>query len=95
MNKYSENSIDKLSGHLQANLLALRGKVLGPTPHFRPQLLIPVAVVVAATVLFTLSTKARKSLLLKTAMFVSTHLLQRAAEKEVEVEDNDVPKRSF
>jgi hypothetical protein len=89
VNKQADNRIDRLSGHLQANLLALRGKVLGPSPHFRGELLIPVAVVVAATLLFTFSTKARKSLVLKTAMFVSTRLLQRAAEKEVEGIDHE------
>jgi hypothetical protein len=81
MNKHPE--IDKLSGHLQASLAALRGKVLGPAPHFRPSLLIPVAAIVGAAVLLTMSPRARNNLLMKVAMLVSTQLLHNATEKGV------------
>lgn len=67
--------IATLSRHLQNNLQTLRGKV-GTRPRFSPALLIPVAAIVGASVLLAISPKARKSLLLKVAMLVSTHLLQ-------------------
>jgi hypothetical protein len=68
--------IDVLSRHLRTNLQFLRGKVNGADQRFNPALLIPVAALVGITALLTISPKARKSLLVKVAMLVSTHLLQ-------------------
>lgn len=70
------HEIAALSRHLQRNLMSLRGRTRNPPPHFSPALLIPVAVLGGAAVLLSLSPKARKSLLLKVMMLVSTHLLQ-------------------
>lgn len=77
--------IAMLSRHLQNNLQALRGRVGGRPQHFNPALLIPVAAIVGVSLLLTLSPKARKSLFLKVAMLVSTHLLQ---EHNQELEDD-------
>ena len=55
--------------------------------RFSPALLLPVAAIVGVSVLLTISPKARKSLLLKVAMLVSTHLLQD--QNEV-LEDEDI-----
>ena len=74
MNMHPE--IATLSRHLQSNLQSLRGKVTNRPQHFSPALLLPVAAIVGVSVLLTISPKARKSLLLKMAMLVSTHLLQ-------------------
>jgi hypothetical protein len=87
MNKHPE--IDKLSGHLQASLAALRGKVMGPAPHFRSSLLIPVAAIVGAAVFLTMSPRARNSLLTKVVMLVSTQLLHGATEKGVAHEQGE------
>lgn len=65
-----------LSRHLHRNLRSLRGRSSSQPQRFSPALLIPVAVVAGAAVLLTISPKARKSLLLKVMMVVSTHLLQ-------------------
>jgi hypothetical protein len=82
--------ITTLSRHLQHNLQALRGKVSRTPQHFSPALLIPVAAIVGVSVLLTISPKARKSLLLKVAMLVSTHLLQEQNERmEDESEDDN------
>lgn len=73
MNMHPE--IATLSRHLQRNLRSLRGVADRPQ-RFSPALLLPVAAIVGVSVLLTISPKARKSLLLKVAMLVSTHLLQ-------------------
>jgi hypothetical protein len=70
-----------LSRHLQTSVRNLRGKVGTSRPHFSPSLLIPVAALVGITALLTISPKARKSLLVKVAMLVSTHLLQEQNEQ--------------
>jgi hypothetical protein len=73
--------IATLSRHLQNNLQSLRGRVGNRPQSFSPALLIPVAAIVGLSVLLTISPKARKSLLLKVAMLVSTHLLQDQNER--------------
>jgi hypothetical protein len=70
-----------LSRHLRTNLQSLRGKARGTHEHFNPSLLIPVAALVGITALLSISPKARKSLLVKVAMLVSTHLLQEQNEQ--------------
>lgn len=75
--------IINLSRHLQHNMQNLRGRVAGRKPHFSPALLIPVGIVAGAVVLLALSPKARKSLLLKVMMVVSTHLLQDKADDDL------------
>jgi hypothetical protein len=70
-----------LSRHLATNLRTLTGRVGSARPHFSPSLLIPVAALVGITALLTISPKARKSLLVKVAMLVSTHLLQEQNEQ--------------
>ncbi|MGV3592061.1 MAG: hypothetical protein ACO1PZ_10260 [Gammaproteobacteria bacterium] len=81
MNMHPE--IATLSRHLHSNLRSLRGRVNGPPRRFSPALLIPVAIVAGAAVLLTVSPKARKSLLLKVMMVVSTHLLQDKADDDI------------
>jgi hypothetical protein len=76
-----------LSRHLRTNLQSLRGKTQGARQHFNPALLIPVAALVGITALLTISPKARKSLLVKVAMLVSTHLLEDQNE-QLEAEAN-------
>jgi hypothetical protein len=71
--------IATLSRHLQKNMQTLRGRSAARPQHFSPALLIPVAVIAGAAVLLSISPKARKSLLLKMMMVVSTHLLQDKA----------------
>jgi hypothetical protein len=73
--------IATLSRHLQHNLQSLRGRAGRAPQHFSPALLIPVAAIIGVSVLLTISPKARKSLLLKVAMLVSTHLLQDQNER--------------
>ena len=75
--------IATLSRHLHSNLRRLRGRVSGRPQRFSPALLIPVAIVAGAAVLLTVSPKARKSLLLKVMMVVSTHLLQDEADDDI------------
>jgi hypothetical protein len=75
--------IATLSRHLNRNLQNLRGRAKGRPQHFSPALLIPVAVIAGAAVLLSVSPKARKSLLLKVMMVVSTHLLQDKAEDDL------------
>lgn len=75
--------ISTLSRHLHSNLRSLRGRVKGRPQRFSPALLIPVAIVAGVAVLLTVSPKARKSLLLKVMMVVSTHLLQDKAEDDI------------
>ena len=70
-----------LSRHLQTSVRNLRGRVGNGRPHFSASLLIPVAALVGITALLTISPKARKSLLVKVAMLVSTHLLQEQNEQ--------------
>jgi len=82
--------IATLSRHLQHNLQSLRGVATGRRQHFNPALLIPVAAIIGVSVLLTVSPKARKSLLLKVAMLVSTHLLQDHNE-ELEAEERAQP----
>ncbi len=65
-----------LSRHLLNNLQSLRGRRPGGPPHFNGSLLIPLAALVGVTALLTISPKARRSLLVKVAMLVSTHLLE-------------------
>lgn len=80
----TDREILALSTHLQANLLAFGGKHAGPRPRFEPRLLIPVAVIVGAAVLFGLSSKARKSALLQVVMLMSTRLLQTSTHKQTD-----------
>jgi hypothetical protein len=79
--------IATLSRHLQNNLRSLRGRVGSNPQRFSPALLIPVAAIVGVSVLLTISPKARKSLLLKMAMLVSTHLLQ---DQNEQLEDEEI-----
>lgn len=79
--------IATLSRHLQQNLRSLRGRTVTPRQYFSPALLIPVAAIVGVSVLLTVSPKARKSLLLKMAMLVSTHLLQ---DQNEQLEDEEL-----
>ena len=81
--------IAALSRHLQTNLRTLRGKASAARPHFSPSLLIPVAALIGITALLTISPKARKSLLVKVAMLVSTHLLAEQ-NAQLEAEENGV-----
>lgn len=74
MNMHPEIAV--LSRHLRTNLQSLRGKTQAARQHFNPSLLIPLAGLVGLTALLTISPKARKSLLVKVAMLVSTHLLE-------------------
>jgi hypothetical protein len=86
--------IATLSRHLQHNLQSLRGRVARTPQHFSPALLIPVAAIVGVSVLLTISPKARKSLLLKVAMLVSTHLLQEQNERlDNEIEGDERKKK--
>lgn len=80
-----------LSRHLHNNLQTLRGRVgrSGARQHFNPSLLIPLAALVGVTALLTISPKARKSLIVKVAMLISTHLLQEHND-QLEQEDRGV-----
>ena len=77
--KTLENRIDRLSTRLQENYQIFRGRLMTPAPHFRMQLMIPLAVLVVATVVMATSRTARQSLLLKTAVLVSSRFLKREA----------------
>jgi hypothetical protein len=81
-----------LSRHLRTNLQSLRGKTQGARQHFNPSLLIPLAALVGVTALLSISPKARKSLLVKVAMLVSTHLLQ---EHNEELDDEQTGARRY
>ncbi len=81
--KPSEREIVALSGRLQANLHAFSGKSPGLHPRFRAQLLIPVAVIVGALVLFSLSPRARKTVLVELAMLASARLIHCASTSPV------------
>jgi hypothetical protein len=84
--KTLENRIDRLSNRLQENFQIFRGRLVTPAPHFRMQLLIPVAVLVVAGVFMVSSRTARQSLLLKMAVLASSRLLK----KEVSEDDATV-----
>ncbi|MES2603634.1 MAG: hypothetical protein V4603_01785 [Pseudomonadota bacterium] len=77
--KRVKSNVSGLSSRLQANLLALNGNIPTPTRRVGWQLIVPVAVVVGAAVLFSLSPKARKSLLLQMLVLGSTRLLRASA----------------
>ncbi len=75
--KRIESEIAALSARLQTDLLVLSGKLPGPAPRFRPQLLIPVVIILGAIVLCGISPNARKSVLLRMTMLASARFLQR------------------
>jgi hypothetical protein len=78
--------VRKLSGHLQRDMLQLSGKLRGKPPTFKMSLLIPIAVLVGAGAVLVFSSKARNSMLLKTAVLVSSRLLRKeVADEEPEV----------
>ena len=76
-----EQEIRELSNRLQRDLLALSGNAAMP-PDLRWQLLIPVALLVGAVVLFGMSPNARKSAVLRTALLISTRALENSMQKK-------------
>lgn len=80
-----ENRIARLSNRLQENYQIYRGRLVTPAPHFRMQLLIPVAVLLVGTLVMASSRTARQSLLLKMAVLASSRFLKKEVLEEPKV----------
>jgi hypothetical protein len=83
MNKAILNQkVKHLSGHLQQNAQAFRGKQPAVIPKFTWQQLVPVVVVLAGIGILIASPTTRNSLAVKLAMLVSSQLLQADSDEQ-------------
>ena len=71
-----KQKIRTLGNHLEHNVRAFTGKEAGVVPKVTWQQFVPVVVVLAGIGILIASPRTRKSLLVKTAMLVSSQLLQ-------------------
>lgn len=75
MKNSTETRIGELSGHLQANVLTLRGKTLGTIPTLRASHLLPLALLAGLSAAVMAFPKVRNSLLIRLAMVASSRLV--------------------
>ena len=75
MKNSTETRISELSGHLQANVLTLRGKALGTIPTLRASHLLPLALLAGMSAAVVAFPKVRNSVVIRLAMVASSHLV--------------------